>query len=127
MINNKFKNLKPVSLFVFFIALACEMIFIKMRSTESRCVIGPENMLVLRRVRASFCSDILQAWVVKGLMHAPVEVGSEAAFGKPIHADRECPRLRDILIVFSLVRMSRKRADRWMFPVHASGGIAALS
>ena len=60
-------------------------------------------------------------------VNAPAEVGSEAAFGKQVHADRECPRLHDILMVFSLVHMSRKRADRWMFAVHASGGIVALS
>ena len=42
----KVRKLKPVSLFVFFFAaLVCERIFIKKRSVESRCVIGPENIL----------------------------------------------------------------------------------
>ena len=36
----KVPNLKPVTASVFFFALACERIFIKTRSTESRCVIG---------------------------------------------------------------------------------------
>ena len=37
--NVKFDN----SFFVFFFVLACERIFIKADSTESRCVIGPET------------------------------------------------------------------------------------
>ena len=40
----KVQNLKPFSPFVFCFALACERMFIKTHSTESRCVIGPENM-----------------------------------------------------------------------------------
>ena len=34
--NNEMRNLKSLSLFVFCFALACEGIFIKTRSTESR-------------------------------------------------------------------------------------------
>ena len=39
----KVRNLKPLSFFSF-LALECEKIFIKMHSTESRCVIGPETI-----------------------------------------------------------------------------------
>ena len=42
---NKRLNLKPFSLFVFLFALACERIFMRMHCTESRCVIGPDNIL----------------------------------------------------------------------------------
>ena len=41
----KMLNLKPFSLIVFFLAPGCEKIFIKTYSIESRCVIGPENIL----------------------------------------------------------------------------------
>ena len=44
-----------------------ERIFIKMDSAKSRGVIGPENILFLRRVRGSFSPEILQAGAVKGL------------------------------------------------------------
>ena len=37
--------MQPLSLFVFFFALAGEGTFIKMLSIEGRCVIGPENTL----------------------------------------------------------------------------------
>ena len=47
--------------------MACERIFIKTDSTESRYVIGPVTILFLRRVRGSFSPDILQAGAVKGL------------------------------------------------------------
>ena len=40
---------------------------IKTRSTESRCVIGPENLLFLRCVHASSGPEILQTGAVKGL------------------------------------------------------------
>ena len=39
------QNVKPLCAFVFFFALACERIFIKRHSIESRCLIGPENIL----------------------------------------------------------------------------------
>ena len=39
------RNLKPFSFYVFFFALARERIFIKMYSIESRCVLGPANIL----------------------------------------------------------------------------------
>ena len=42
---NNSAEFKTSSLFVFFFALACERIFIKMHSAESRCVVGPENIL----------------------------------------------------------------------------------
>ena len=58
------RNLKPLSLFVFFCASACEWIFIKTHIIESRCVIGPGNIL-----RASFSPEILQAGAVKGLAY----------------------------------------------------------
>ena len=38
----KLKTIEPLA---FFVALACERIFIKTHSTESRCAIGPENIL----------------------------------------------------------------------------------
>ena len=60
-------NLKPLSHLVFFFALACQRIFIQTHSIESKCVIGPENYTVCRRVRASFSPEILQAGAVKGL------------------------------------------------------------
>ena len=41
----KVRNLKLLSLFFFFFALDCERIFVKTRSTESRCVTGPGNGL----------------------------------------------------------------------------------
>ena len=41
----KVRNLIPLRLFVLFLALACERIFIKTRSIENRCVTGPENIL----------------------------------------------------------------------------------
>ena len=39
----------------------------KTHSTENRCVIGPENILFLRRVCATFGPENLQAGAVKGL------------------------------------------------------------
>ena len=55
------KNLKPLSLFVFLFALACERIFIKTHCVESRCVTALENTLF---AGASFSLEILQsgAW-----------------------------------------------------------------
>ena len=41
----KVRHLKALSLFVFFFALACERIFIKMHSIESRCVTALKNIL----------------------------------------------------------------------------------
>ena len=38
-------NLKRLTLFVFFFALACETVFIKTPSIESRRITGPENIL----------------------------------------------------------------------------------
>jgi len=40
--STKFETLEP---FVFFLTLARERSFIKTHSIESRCVIGPENIL----------------------------------------------------------------------------------
>ena len=57
--NAKCETVKP---FVFFFALACERIFIKMHSTEGRCVIEPENILFLRRVLASFSLERFTGW-----------------------------------------------------------------
>ena len=37
--------MKPLCIFVLHFALACERIFIKMHSTETTWVIGPENIL----------------------------------------------------------------------------------
>ena len=60
----KSETLKP-----FFFALACKTkrIFIKAHSTE-RNVIGPENILFLRSVHASFSPDTLQGGAVMGFM-----------------------------------------------------------
>ena len=41
----KERNLKPLSFFVFCFALACERVLIETIASESRCVIGPENIL----------------------------------------------------------------------------------
>ena len=55
---------------VFFFALACERIFIKTHSTESRCVIGPENARAcLQGCQCTFSPELLQAGAVKGLIH----------------------------------------------------------
>ena len=72
-------NLKPLSLFVFFFSLACERIFSKTRSTESTCVIGPENILlagasVHLSARIFFFFFFLQAGSVKGLTDQNVEL-----------------------------------------------------
>ena len=60
-------NLKHLSLFFFFFMLARERIFIKMHSTESRCVTGLENILFLNGVHAAVSPGILPAGAVKGL------------------------------------------------------------
>ena len=57
------KNLKSLSLFVFFFALACERIFIKTYTIESRCLIGLENILSMHLS----ARGILQALAVMGL------------------------------------------------------------
>ena len=44
----------------------------KRDSTESRCVIGPENVLSAGHVRAAFCPEILQAGAVKGLTRTDI-------------------------------------------------------
>ena len=51
----------------FFFALECETIFNKTHNTESRCTIGPKNV-VCRCVRASFSAEILHGGAVKGLI-----------------------------------------------------------
>ena len=61
------QNLKPLSRFVFFFALACERIFTQTHSIESRCY-RIEKHTVCRRVRASFSPDLLQAGAVNGLI-----------------------------------------------------------
>ena len=60
-------NLKPVNLFIFFFALACERIFVKTHRTDNRCVISAENILF---VGASVHRqpEILQVGAVKGLI-----------------------------------------------------------
>ena len=60
------QNLKPLSLFVCFFALACKKIFIKTHSIDNRCHRIRKNT-VCRCVRASFSPNILQAGAVKGL------------------------------------------------------------
>ena len=50
MMSHKKKKLKncefeTLECFVSFLALACERVFIKTHSVESRCVTGPENTL----------------------------------------------------------------------------------
>ena len=63
----KVPNLKLLSLFVFFFALACEeRIFSKTRSFE-RCY-RTGTFSVCRRIRSSFSPDILQVGAVKGLI-----------------------------------------------------------
>ena len=58
--------LKPLSLFVFFFALACEKIFVRTRSIENRCY-RTGKYPVRRRVLAFFSPKILQAGAVMGL------------------------------------------------------------
>ena len=60
------RNLKPLSLFVFFLPLACERISIKTHRIENRWYRTGKYM-VCRRVPASFSPEILQAGAVKGL------------------------------------------------------------
>ena len=52
--------LKPLNLFVFLFSLACEKIFIKKHSIESRCY-RTGTYTVCGRVAASFSPEILQA------------------------------------------------------------------
>ena len=63
----KVQNLKPISLFVFFFALACGRNFIKAHSTESRSVIGQENILFAGVSPHHSAQKVLQAGAVKGL------------------------------------------------------------
>ena len=56
-----------LSLFAFFFSLALERIFIKTHPTENSCVTGPENVLFLKQVRASFSPEMLLAGAVKEL------------------------------------------------------------
>ena len=72
------RNLKPLSLFVFVFALVCQRIVIKTHSTEERCVIILKNIVFLRRDRASFSPDILQAWAVNGLINHNYVVSVDA-------------------------------------------------
>ena len=62
----KVRNLKPLSLFVFFFAQACKRIFSKTHSIESRCY-RTGKYTVCRRVLSSLSPEILQAGTVKGL------------------------------------------------------------
>ena len=48
----KVRNLKLLSLLIFFFALAWEQTFIKTHNVENRFVKGPENILFCRRVPA---------------------------------------------------------------------------
>ena len=57
-----FKTRKPFFCF----ALACERIVIQMHSTESRRVMGPQNIL-FARMSVTFSPEILQTGAVKGL------------------------------------------------------------
>ena len=62
----KVRNLKPLSPFAFFFALACERLVIKRHSIESRCY-RTGKYPVCRRVRTSFSPEIVQAGALKGL------------------------------------------------------------
>ena len=64
---NELRNLKPLSLFVFFFALACERTFIQKCIASKVAVLQDREIAVGRRVRISFSPDILQAGAVKGL------------------------------------------------------------
>ena len=61
------QNLNSISLFVFFFALACGRNFIKAHSTESRSVIGQENILFADASLYHSAQKVLQAGAVKGL------------------------------------------------------------
>ena len=64
------RNLKPLSLCVFFFALACERIFIKMHSIESRCVQDRKTIVYCLHARPCifhWAPEILPARALKGL------------------------------------------------------------
>ena len=62
------RNLKALSLFVSFFALARERTFITTYSIENRCVIELEKYTVCRHVPSSFSPELFTGWAVKGLM-----------------------------------------------------------
>ena len=66
----KEQNLKPLTVSVFFFAVACEGIFIE--TALKADLTGPKNITVCRRVRASFRPDISQAGAGKALNIARV-------------------------------------------------------
>ena len=76
------KHLKPLSLCVFFFTQACERIFIKMHSIESRCVKGPENILSAGTSLHLSAQKIWQAEAVKGLKLLPQ---TQLAWLSPLH------------------------------------------
>ena len=78
----KVRNSKPFSLFVFFFASACERIFIKTHTIESRCDTEPGNRL-FAGCPCTFSPDILQAGTVKGL--------NPWIMNKILNAVNDCP------------------------------------
>ena len=64
----KVQNLKPLNPFVFFFAHACERIFIKTHSFQSRYVIGLENIPFVGAAMHLSAREFLQAPAAKGLM-----------------------------------------------------------
>ena len=60
-------NLKPLTVFDFFLALPCERIFIETQSIESRCY-RTGKYTVCMRIPASFNPEFLQTGAVKGLI-----------------------------------------------------------
>ena len=95
----KVGNLKPFKPFCFLFALACERTFITTHNIESRCVIGPENILFFRRVRASFSPEIVQVGAVKGLKPHITEGGLSAELRSAESVTSRLQQLEDELML----------------------------
>ena len=93
----KVRNLKPLSLFVFFFAQSCKRIFTKAHSIESRCY-RTGKYTVCRRVLSSLSPEILQAGTVKGLKLIRTDHSSQAT-GIIIIVCRNLPGIRTAINV----------------------------
>ena len=76
---NKSAKLETLSLFVFFFALACERTFIKAHSIESRCTIGPENVLFVG-TPCIFQRGNLTGWGSEGLKPSQATIKAVLCF-----------------------------------------------
>ena len=96
---NKSVKFKILSLLVFLFTLACERIFIKMHSIESRCY-RPGKYSVCRHVPASLSPDILQAGAETGLVYArrqTLRLQREPAADSRLHQHHQLRRQRALL------------------------------